>query len=180
MTAAGALDSPSRGRDSKSVDSCVHPDVHNYPRSARLVVEESGREGGSETYAPDAIPVVGGLPTLRGGWRRDADLVVVGSGAAGISAALSAAGAGLRVLMVTKDLVGGATALAQGGLAAAIGPQDSTAAHVGDTLAAGAGLCEPDVVAALADGAPGALAGFFPAYRAARVNPFASARVSSA
>ena len=84
-------------------------------------------------------------------------MVVVGSGAAGISAALTAAAAGLRVLVVTKDLVGGATALAQGGLAAAIGPQDSTTSHVSDTLTAGAGLCEPEVVAALAAGAPGAI-----------------------
>ncbi len=79
---------------------------------------------------------------------------MVGSGAAGISAALTAAASGRRVLMVTKDLIGGATPLAQGGLAAAIGPGDSTASHVGDTLTAGAGLCEPEVVAALAAGAP--------------------------
>jgi len=83
--------------------------------------------------------------------------VVVGSGAAGISAALTAAASGLRVLMVTKDLIGGATPLAQGGLAAAIGPGDSAASHVSDTLTAGAGLCEPDVVAALADAAPGTI-----------------------
>jgi L-aspartate oxidase len=89
--------------------------------------------------------------------RREADLVVVGSGAAGISVALTAADRGLRVLMVTKDLVGGATPLAQGGLAAALGAGDTPAAHVADTLVAGAGLCEPDVVAALADGAPGAI-----------------------
>ena len=94
---------------------------------------------------------------MRARWRRDADLVVVGSGAAGISAALTAAAAGLRVLVLTKDLIGGATALAQGGLAAAIGPLDSAASHVSDTLAAGAGLCEPEVVAALAAGAPGAI-----------------------
>jgi L-aspartate oxidase len=91
------------------------------------------------------------------GWRRDADVVVVGSGAAGISAALTAAATGARVLMVTKDLIGGATPLAQGGLAAAIGPGDSAQAHVGDTLVAGAGLCESEVVAALAAGAPGAI-----------------------
>ena len=83
--------------------------------------------------------------------------MVVGSGAAGISAALTAAAAGLRVLLVTKDLIGGATPLAQGGLAAAIGPADSAASHVGDTVTAGAGLCEPDVVAALADAAPGVI-----------------------
>ena len=101
-------------------------------------------------------------------WRRDADLVVVGSGAAGISAALTAAAAGLRVVVVTKDLIGGATALAQGGLAAAIGPQDSAAAHVSDTLAAGAGLCEPEVVAALAAGAPAVIDWLGRAGRAAR------------
>ena len=84
-------------------------------------------------------------------------MVVVGSGAAGISVALTAAGSGLRVLMVTKDLVGGATPLAQGGLAAALGAGDTSAAHVSDTLVAGAGLSEPEVVAALADGAPGAI-----------------------
>jgi len=90
-------------------------------------------------------------------WRRDADVVVVGSGAAGISVALTAAERGLRVLVVTKDLVGGATPLAQGGLAAALGTGDTTTAHLRDTLVAGAGLCEPEVVAALADGAPGAV-----------------------
>ncbi|MGH3248355.1 MAG: L-aspartate oxidase [Trebonia sp.] len=94
---------------------------------------------------------------VQAGWRRAADVVVVGSGAAGISVALTAAGLGLRVLVVTKDLVGGATPLAQGGLAAALGTGDTPAAHASDTLVAGAGLCEPGVVAALADGAPGAV-----------------------
>ena len=90
-------------------------------------------------------------------WRREADVVVVGSGAAGISVALTAAARGLRVLVVTKDLVGGATPLAQGGLAAALGAGDSATAHVSDTLIAGAGLCEPKAVAALASAAPGAI-----------------------
>ena len=99
-------------------------------------------------------PAFRARPPVAARWRRDADVVVVGSGAAGISAALTASAAGLRVLMVTKDLIGGATPLAQGGLAAAIGPGDSAASHVGDTLTAGAGLCEPDVVASLAAAAP--------------------------
>jgi len=98
--------------------------------------------------------VWGAAPTL---WRREADVVVVGSGAAGISAALTAAARGLRVLVVTKDLVGGATPLAQGGLAAALGAGDTPAAHAADTLVAGAGLCSPDTVAALAESAPGAI-----------------------
>jgi L-aspartate oxidase len=107
--------------------------------------------------AGSAAAGVRGAPFRRAVWRRDADVVVVGSGAAGISVALTAAAAGLRVLVVTKDLVGGATPMAQGGLAAALGAGDTPAAHVCDTLVAGAGLCEPEVVAALADGAPGAI-----------------------
>lgn len=88
---------------------------------------------------------------------RSAEVVVVGSGAAGISAALTAAGAGASVLVITKDLTGGASPLAQGGLAAAIGPGDTAAAHAADTLTAGVGLCEPDVVAALTAGSPDAV-----------------------
>jgi len=89
-------------------------------------------------------------------WERDADVVVVGSGAAGMSAALAAAGHGRRVLLVSKeDLGGGATPLAQGGLAAAIGLCDSAAAHQRDTLDAGSGLCDPDAVATLVSEAPG-------------------------
>ena len=92
-------------------------------------------------------------------WERDADIAVIGSGAAGISAALTAAGHGRRVLLLSKHEVGGgATALAQGGMAAAIGPDDSPALHRGDTLAAGAGLSDPAAAAALADAAPRTIA----------------------
>jgi L-aspartate oxidase len=99
------------------------------------------------------------LPATRPRWTRDADIVIAGSGAAGIAAALAAAAlpGRPRVLVVTKDLTGGATPLAQGGLAAAIGPGDSAAAHADDTLVAGSGLCDPDTVAALAAGAPAAI-----------------------
>ncbi|HWG03051.1 MAG TPA: FAD-binding protein, partial [Trebonia sp.] len=90
-------------------------------------------------------------------WERTADVVIVGSGAAGISAALTAAASGASVLVTTKDLTGGASPLAQGGLAAAIGPGDTAGAHAADTIAAGAGLCDADTVGALAAGAPGAI-----------------------
>ena len=90
-------------------------------------------------------------------WERTADVVVVGSGAAGISAALTAAASGASVLVITKDLTGGASPLAQGGLAAAIGPGDTADAHAEDTIVAGAGLCDAGVVQALAAGAPGAI-----------------------
>ncbi len=96
-----------------------------------------------------------GLPRPEPRWERSADVVVVGSGAAGISAALAAARHGRRVLLITKDGLGaGATPLAQGGLAAAVGPGDSVASHHQDTVAAGAGLCEPAAVADLARAAP--------------------------
>jgi L-aspartate oxidase len=99
------------------------------------------------------------LPRSEPTWTRDCDVVVVGSGAAGISAALAAAGHGRRVLLLSKEDIGrGATPLAQGGLAAAIGPGDDAAAHQRDTLAAGAGLCDPAAVATLVSEAPGEVA----------------------
>ena len=104
-------------------------------------------------------PELRGLPTARIRWELSADVVVVGSGAAGMTAALTAARYGRQVLLLTKDdLGGGATPLAQGGLAAAIGPGDSPARHESDTLVAGAGLCNPAAVTALAAGAPGEIA----------------------
>ena len=99
------------------------------------------------------------LPRPQLDWERDADVVVVGSGAAGMTAALAAARGGRRVLLLTKqDIGGGATPLAQGGLAAAIGPGDSPALHQQDTLEAGAGLCDPAAVAALVSPAPAEIA----------------------
>ena len=59
------------------------------------------------------------------------------------------------LLLTKEDLGGGATPLAQGGLAAAIGPGDSPALHQRDTLEAGAGLCDPAAVAALVIAGPG-------------------------
>ena len=99
------------------------------------------------------------LPRTTPGWERDADIVVVGSGAAGMTAALTAAGHGRRVLLLTKEDIGaGATPLAQGGLAAAIGPGDDPGLHQRDTLEAGAGLCDPAAVASLVSEAPGEIA----------------------
>jgi len=99
------------------------------------------------------------LPRSPVRWEQAADVVVVGSGAAGLAAALAAAGHGRSVLLLSKDGLGaGSTPLAQGGLAAAIGPGDSPALHERDTLEAGAGLCDPAAVAALVSDAPGEIA----------------------
>lgn len=84
-----------------------------------------------------------------------ADVVVVGSGIAGLSLALEATRNGHRVTVVTKGGLGHSnTRFAQGGIAAAVLPQDSVAAHVADTLAAGAGLCDPDAVQVLCSEGP--------------------------
>ncbi|HEX5880949.1 MAG TPA: L-aspartate oxidase [Actinomycetota bacterium] len=81
----------------------------------------------------------------------EVDVLVVGSGVAGLSAAL-AVPAGRTVLLATKDRLGhSATRYAQGGIAAVLDPLlDSVAEHVADTLAAGAGLCDPVAVRMLA------------------------------
>ncbi|HWE64899.1 MAG TPA: FAD-dependent oxidoreductase [Chloroflexota bacterium] len=73
--------------------------------------------------------------------RRQADLVVVGSGVAGLSAALAAAGAGAEVLLLTAGApLSGSSPWAQGGIAAALGADDTPALHEADTLAVGGGL----------------------------------------
>lgn len=88
------------------------------------------------------------------------DLVVVGSGVAGLSAALRARELGLRVVVVTKaGLDEGNTSWAQGGIAAALpGTADTVEAHVGDTVAAGAGLCDEVAVRSILSGGPSAVA----------------------
>jgi len=84
------------------------------------------------------------------GWALHADVVVVGSGIAGLSAALHARAAGHRVLLVTKQrLDDGSTRWAQGGIAAALGAGDSPEQHLHDTLVAGVGLCDESAVRVL-------------------------------
>ena len=93
-------------------------------------------------------------------WEATADLVVVGSGVAGLTAALRARELGLSVLVVTKAAVSDSnTRWAQGGVAVVdAGTGDSVAGHVADTLAAGGGLCEEDVVRSIVAGGPAAVA----------------------
>lgn len=89
------------------------------------------------------------------GWVTEADVIVVGSGVAGLTAALEVRKKVDRVLVVTKGVLSsGSTIWAQGGIAAALDPEDTTEEHYQDTLEAGAGLCSPAAVRVLVTEGP--------------------------
>ncbi len=89
------------------------------------------------------------LPSL------ECDVLVAGSGVAGLSTALMLSRF-CNVMLVTKsDLQVSTTRVAQGGIAAVIDEHDSKQSHVSDTLVAGAGLCDPEATAVLVDEGPG-------------------------
>ena len=88
------------------------------------------------------------------GWTARADIVVVGSGIAGLTTALKARRAGTVLLVTKTELDAGSTRWAQGGIAAALGPGDSPADHLTDTLVAGAGLCDEEAVRVLVTEGP--------------------------
>ncbi|MBT1189466.1 L-aspartate oxidase [Streptomyces sp. CJ_13] len=92
------------------------------------------------------------------GWAVDADVVVIGSGVAGLTAALRCAAAGRRTVVVTKArLDDGSTRWAQGGIAAALGDGDTPEQHQADTLVAGVGLCDEEAVRLLVTEGPDAV-----------------------
>jgi L-aspartate oxidase len=92
------------------------------------------------------------------GWTASADVIVVGSGIAGLTTALQCRTYGLSVLLVTKARVDeGSTKWAQGGIAAALGDGDSPEAHEKDTLVAGADLCDVEAVRVLVTEGPEAV-----------------------
>src|SRR5262245_27842879 len=97
------------------------------------------------------MPTPSPLPSLP-----DLDLLVLGSGVAGLTAAIRAATAGMRAGVLTKaELVQSATRWAQGGVAAVLSEdEDSTDLHLADTLKAGAGLCDIDAVRVLVGEGP--------------------------
>lgn len=95
---------------------------------------------------------------LAGAAHMDADVLVLGGGGAGCVAALTAARAGARVLLATKLRLGDSnTVMAEGGIQAAVGIDDSLQRHFEDTLRAGHFLGDKALVAALVSGGPEAI-----------------------
>jgi len=82
------------------------------------------------------------------------DFLVIGSGIAGLRAAISLAETGDVVMLTKADPRESNTGYAQGGIAAAIGPDDSPDLHFSDTLAAGDGLCVEEAVRVLVTDGP--------------------------
>ncbi|MBU6242964.1 MAG: FAD-dependent oxidoreductase, partial [Acidobacteria bacterium] len=98
------------------------------------------------------------LRAAKPGWSVSADVVVIGSGVAGLTTALQIRAHDLSVLLVTKARVdSGSTKWAQGGIAAALGPGDTPDQHEKDTLVAGAGLCDVAAVKVLVSEGPEAV-----------------------
>ncbi|HWQ22653.1 MAG TPA: FAD-binding protein [Gaiellaceae bacterium] len=84
----------------------------------------------------------------------EADLLVVGSGVAGLFAALVAASEADVLVLSKGPLLASTSSLAQGGIAAAVGEDDAPELHAADTLRAGRGLCRPSAVRVLTEEAP--------------------------
>ncbi|MCZ6918481.1 MAG: L-aspartate oxidase [Gemmatimonadetes bacterium] len=79
--------------------------------------------------------------------RVECDYLIIGTGLAGLSFARAVAGRGRVLLLSKREAVVSATSQAQGGIASVFGTDDSFESHIQDTLTAGRGLCDPDVVA---------------------------------
>ncbi|MDN4477473.1 L-aspartate oxidase [Demequina sp. SYSU T00039] len=89
------------------------------------------------------------------GWTIETDVIVVGSGIAGLTTVLDLREKVDRVLLVTKGVLSsGSTVWAQGGIAAAMDPEDTPDEHLEDTLVAGAGLCSEEAVRVLVTEGP--------------------------
>jgi len=141
-------------RDPDSLLNTFHPD-HRRGSAVKLTVgantgDNCQRELAdllqAEAYIDEAD--LAGTPVT------DADVLIIGGGGAGCAAALAAAERGARVLLATKLRLGDSnTVMAEGGIQAAIEPDDTPQRHVQDTLRGGHHAADPALVAALvADG----------------------------
>ncbi|WP_250031492.1 L-aspartate oxidase [Paractinoplanes maris] len=106
-------------------------------------------------YVADLPELPRRLAAADPGWSETTDVLVVGSGVAGLTAALHLREQGLHVTVVTKvNIDDGSTRWAQGGIAAVLDPLDTPAAHANDTEIAGVGLCDPAAVRVLVEEGP--------------------------
>ncbi len=151
MTAVGA------GRGAGALGS-VTPTVPSTPTAPAAVRGSGGtlpRRSRGAAPAPTGVRLARRIASPEPGWTVKVDAVVVGSGIAGLTAALRLRRQVDRVLLVTKSALGsGSTRWAQGGIAAALAPTDSPDAHLRDTLAAGGGLCDEVAVRLLVTEGP--------------------------
>src|ERR1051326_8782882 len=83
------------------------------------------------------------------------DFLIVGGGIAGLRAAIGLADAGRALVLTKSDRSESNTGYAQGGIAAAVGTDDSPALHAADTMRAGDGLCDEAAVGVLVEDARG-------------------------
>ena len=86
------------------------------------------------------------------------DVLIVGSGLAGLSAALLLASTHKVAILTKRAVREGSSGWAQGGIAAVWDKDDSFAAHVDDTLVAGAGLCDLQATQFVVENAPASIA----------------------
>ena len=84
----------------------------------------------------------------------ECDFLIIGSGIAALRAAIELSAGGETLVLTKGRAEQGSTALAQGGIAAAVGEEDSPELHAADTLAAGDGLCRAEAVRVLAELGP--------------------------
>jgi L-aspartate oxidase len=84
----------------------------------------------------------------------DSDFLVIGSGLAGLAFALQASRHGKVAVITKRDMVESATNYAQGGIASVFSEEDTFAAHIDDTITAGAGICHEDVVRMVVEEGP--------------------------
>jgi L-aspartate oxidase len=94
------------------------------------------------------------LPCIGVIMKFESDFLVIGSGIAGLSFALQAARHGRVALVTKREITESATNYAQGGIASVFSQEDTFAAHIEDTLVAGAGICHEDVVRMVVEEGP--------------------------
>src|SRR3979411_1853205 len=100
------------------------------------------------------MPPTSGPPMTLSQKTYQVDYAVVGSGVAGVRAAIELSNAGSVLVLAKSDLSDSATAWAQGGIAVALSDEDEIGLHEQDTIKAGDGLCRADAVALLVEEGP--------------------------